>query len=257
MSTPLTGPGGEGAEPTHSFWWRWLNVYVSPGAAFRDIVRKPSFILPLLAVVLAGPVVTEVMWARIGVERIIRRSFELSGRAAAIDPEQMQRAIEGAVRSGAWTIQTSGLALQPVFLTISMLVVAGIGFALLNGLFGERLDYRSNNTAVAVSCYAFLPSIVGSLMTLAVILLRDPQRFNPNNPIPSNIGYFLNPLETSRTLLALATSLDVLGLWTVVLLGIGFSAMTGGRVKASRATLPFLGLWLVWVLGKVGLAAIT
>jgi ABC-type iron transport system FetAB permease component len=257
MEAPSVEAGADAPKPTHSFWWRWLNVYISPGEAFQDVARKPSFITPLLAVVLAGPIVTEAMMARIGIEGIIRKSFEMSGRARAMDPEQLRRAVEGAVRSGAATIHLSGLVLQPAIQMIFMLVVAGIGFALLNGLFGERLDYRSNNTAVAVSCYAFLPSIVGSLTTLAVILLGDPQHFNPNNPIPSNVGYFLNPLETSRAFQALATSLDVLGLWTVVLLGIGFAAMAGRRVKASRVTLPFLGLWLVWVLGKVGLAALT
>ena len=73
---------------------------------------------------------------------------------------------------------------------------------------------------------------------------------------PTNVGFFLNPLETSKPLLALASSFDLFTIWFVVLLGIGFSQATGGKVKVRTIFLVYFGLWMIWVLGKVGLAAI-
>ena len=93
-------------------------------------------------------------------------------------------------------------------------------------------------------------------MVLPMILFGDVEHFNPNNPAPTNLGFFLNPLETSKPLLSLASSFDLFTIWFVILLGIGFSQATGGKVKARSVFLVYFGLWMVWVLGKVGWAAV-
>jgi len=93
-------------------------------------------------------------------------------------------------------------------------------------------------------------------MALAMILFGDLEHFNPENPSPTNVGFFLNPLETSKPLLTFASSFDLFTIWFVVLLGIGFSQATGGKVKALSMSLVYFGLWTIWVLGKVGLAAV-
>jgi hypothetical protein len=47
-------------------------------------------------------------------------------------------------------------------------------------------------------------------------------------------GAFLNPLEANKALYALASSLDVVTIWTLVLLGMGTAIVAG--VKRTRAT---------------------
>jgi hypothetical protein len=89
-----------------------------------------------------------------------------------------------------------------------------------------------------------------------IIFFGDPDRFNPNNPMPTNPGFFMNPLETSKPLLAFAGSLDLFSFWFIALLGIGYSAASGGKVKAFSISALFFGCWLVFVLIRVGFALV-
>ena len=93
MGTPMAEAGPGSAERAHSFWWRWLNVYISPGEAFQDIARKPEFIFPLIVGVVGALAVIETMLGKIGAAQIIRTSLEQSGRATNMTADQMQQAI--------------------------------------------------------------------------------------------------------------------------------------------------------------------
>ncbi len=74
-------------EPPKSFAARFAGVFFSPGATFADIARKPDFIPPLVAGILASMVVTETMLWKIGMERIMRQQIEHSSRGATMTPE--------------------------------------------------------------------------------------------------------------------------------------------------------------------------
>lgn len=239
----------EELQPARSFWSRWMGVYFSPGDTFQDISRKPDFIFPLLVTVLSAVAITETMLAKVGMERIIRNSIEMSGRAAKMSAEQIQQAVDQGKGIGGILAHVAGVVGAPIYL----LIVAAVGLALVNAIFGSPISFKK---AFSVACYASLSGFIGALMALAMILFGDLERFNPDNPSPTNVGFFLNPLETSKPLLTFASSLDLFTIWFVVLLGIGFSQATGGKVKASTIFLVYFGLWMIWVLGKVGLAAI-
>ncbi len=164
-----------------------------------------------------------------------------------MSPEQLERAATQGAQIGAIIAHVSGV-LAPV---IIVLVVAGVGLLVVNAIFGAQVPFR---TAFAVTCYANLVAVVGSIMAVAVILFGDPEHFDAQSPVPSNPGFFLNPLETPKPLLALASSFDVFTLWSMGLLGLGFSEATGQKVKPLSVFFTFFGLWMIWVLGKMGLA---
>lgn len=250
MSTPDMSPPVAQPLPTESFVSRFVGIFFSPGETFADVVRAPNFIPPLVALVVATVAVTETMLAKIGMERIVRASIEQSKNASSMTPEQMRQAVEQGARIGSIMVHISGFLGLPIFL----LIIAGIGLLIVNAIFGAQTDFK---TAFAVCCYADLVGIVGVVMALAVILGGDPEHFNAQNMMPSNPGFFLNPLETSKPVLALASSFDIFSLWFMALLGIGFSAATRGKVKPLPIFSTYLGLWMIYVLGKVGLAMLT
>ncbi len=247
MSTPVFPIAVDELPPRKSFPARFAGVFLSPGSTFTDIVRKPDFLAPLIAAVVAAVAVTETMLAKIGMERIVRASIDQSSRASSMSPEKVQQAIEQGARFGAIIAHISGLVGVPMV----VLILAGLGLAILNGIFGQQVNFK---TALSVVCYANLTSVLGALMAVALILFGDPEHFNPQNFIPSNVGFFLDPHEVSKPLYALAGSIDIFTIWLLVLLGIGFSEATGRRVKALSVFLSYFGLWVIWVLGKMGLA---
>jgi hypothetical protein len=245
ISDPVEVPlEAERLEPM-SFGARFAGIFLSPGSTFVDIVRKPGWLAPMLALVAPVVLFTEAMLWRIGMDRIIRMWFEQSPRAAQMAPEQVEQAVTQGARIGAIFTHAGALLGTPIF----MLIVAGLGLLIVNAIFGKDLEFP---VAFSVTCYSHLPSILASLMGLAMIFLGDVERFNVQNPIPTNPGFFLNPLETSKPLYVLASSLDIFTIWFLVLLGIGFSAATGRKVKSSSIFACFAGLWIVWVLIKLG-----
>ncbi len=102
--------------------------------------------------------------------------------------------------------------------------------------------------------FASLPTIVKTLLgTIVIFAGAAPESFNIKNFAPTNIGAFLNPMETNKALYALASSLDIVTIWTLVLLGMG-TAIVAGVKRASGYTAVF-GWWAIFTLISVGWAA--
>jgi hypothetical protein len=246
MSTTIAAPRPS-ETPSKPFLSRFCGVYFSPGEAFEDIVRKPSFLAPLVTLIMASLAVTETMLVKIGMQRIIRISLEQGGQAAKMSPEQLDKAVQGGATVGIVFAHAFAVLGTPVFL----LIVAGIGLGIINAIFGARASFK---TTFSVSCYASLVNVLGALMGIVMILFGDTERFNIQNPVPSNLGFFLNQAETSKPVYSLAGSVDFLSLWLIVLLGIGMSRAAQGKVKSATVSVIYLGMWLIWVLGKAGLS---
>jgi len=248
MGDAIVSPA-EPEAPALSFPERLLGVFISPGETFEDVARKPDFWAPLITLVLAAVAVTETMLWKIGMERIVRKQLEQSSRASSMTPDQIDQAVHQGAKFGTIIAHVAGVVGVPIVL----LVLAGIGILIVNLIFGARVNFKRVFSLVS---YANLVSLLGSLMAIAVILFGDPDQFNSQNPVPSNIGFFLHTDQVSKPLYAVASSADFLTVWMIILLGVGLSKGTGGKVKASSIILVYVGLWILWILAKVGLSMI-
>lgn len=250
MGETLIAPPLPEDHPEDSFFSRIPKIFFSPQQAFESIVRRPDFLAPLITMTVAGYIIIEAMLQKIGVERIIRRSLELSGKAAQMGPEQVDRAVHGAATVTAVIMRVAGLLGVPIYL----LVFAATGLFIVNVLFGASADFKK---CFSVVCYANLVGIVGMVLALVMILLGDPEQVNPDNFVPTTVGFFLNPQEISKPLYVIASSFDVFRVWFVVLSSLGLSVATGKKVRTTAILLTYLGIWLVLVLVHAGYAALT
>jgi uncharacterized membrane protein YGL010W len=248
VSSPVSVPP-EAESPPMSFPERFLGVFISPGPTFEDIARRPGFIAPLIVAIVSGLVILETMLFKIGMGRMIRQSLEQSGQAAKMSADQL----EGAVRTGATVGTVFAHVGVVVFGPAMLLILAALGLGILVLIYGAPAKFKA---VFSATCYANLVGVLGVLMGVALILFGDPEHFNAQNPIPSNVGFFLNPLETSKPLYSLAGSADILWIWTMVLMAMGWSRVSGGKAKTLPVFLALAGIWLIWVLGKMGFAAI-
>lgn len=233
-----------------SFLERFLGVFIEPGAVFEDIARKPDFLAPLVLLILVSIAVTETMLAKIGMARIIHSQIVQSGRAANLSPEQIGHVVQTQAAIASAIAHVSALVAVPIFLA----AVAGIGLLVLNGIFGAHAGFKK---VFSVACYADLVSVLGSVMAIAVMLFGDPDHFNPGSVAPTNLGFFLNPQTTSHTVMALASSFDIFILWFLILLAIGLSRVSKQAVKSRSIFFIYFGLWMLLVMVRVGLAALT
>lgn len=241
--------GAPATPPALSFPERLFGVFMSPAETLADVARKPGFWAPLITIIVCSVAVVETMLRKIGVERIVRSSIEQSGQASRLTPSQ----VEQAVRQSAPIVAIAshvGAVLGPPFI---LLLLAVLGLLIVNLILGGHLGFKA---VFSLVCYANLVSLLSSLMAVLVILFGDPDHLNPQNPVPTNLAFFLNQAQVSKRLYTLATSADIFTLWVLVLVAVGLSEGTERKVKPQHIFLVYAGFWAVWILIKLGLASL-
>ena len=148
---------------------------------------------------------------------------------------------------------TEGIfAAFPIFALIVDAAIAGVLLATINFGFGGKATFWE---AFAVTWYGGLPGLIKVVLGIAALLAGlAPETFNSRNFAGTNIGYYLNQEETPKALYSLATSLDALTIWTLVLVSIGISIVAG--TKRSSGYIAVFAWWALLILGGAGIAAI-
>jgi len=70
----------------------------------------------------------------------------------------------------------------------------------------------------------------------------------------TNPAYFMDP-ASNKFLYGMVSALDVISIWTIVLLGIGFACTS--KVKRSTAIIVVTVWYLLWKVGSAGLASLS
>jgi len=246
-------PGAAPEGSSLSQWQRVTKTFTAPSKTFEDIKRgNQSWWLPFVILAVVGYIFLAAVAFEIGMQQVVDNQMHLNPKAeeklAQVPPDarEMSNKISLYVTEGA-------------FIANPALVLAGIAllslglWGTINFVFGGKATYGG---IFSVWMFASLPSIIKPILgTIVIFAGTDPETFNIKNFAPTNIGAFLNPLETNKTLYALATSLDAVTIWMLVLLGIGTAIVAG--VKRSSGYIAVFGWWAIIVLVGVGWALAT
>ncbi len=234
-----------------SQWQRVANTFTAPAKTFEDIKRGNwSWWLPFVLLAVVGYILFAAVDQRIGLQQVLDNQIHMNPRAQAqleqATPEQRQKSNQfwlGFTEVSFIAAPVIGLA----YLAILSLVLLGT----INFAFGGKAKFGS---IFAVYYYAWLPQLLKALLGIVVIYAGEaPESFNVKNFAPTNIGAFLDPTDTNKALYALATSLDAVTIWTLVLLSIGVAAVAG--VKRSSGYIAVFGWWvIVVIIGVIGAA---
>jgi hypothetical protein len=92
------------------------------------------------------------------------------------------------------------------------------------------------------------------LGTIALYAGALPDAFDPKNPAGTNLGYYLSQQDTPFTLYTLATNIDVLAIWCMVVTAIGVAVVAG--TKRGAGYIAVFGWWAIMLVFSLGMAAI-
>jgi hypothetical protein len=241
------------AEPVAglSQWQRVFCIFTAPSKTFNDIkAGHKSWWLPFLIYVLLGYLFFGAVYTKIGMRQAVENQIHLSPKSEAqmanLPPDRRETQMKIAV------YVTEGIFLAtPVFLLLGVAVLSLGLWGTINFGFGGKATFGSIFTAWM---YAALPSVIKTLLGIVVIYAGTaPESFNLKNFAPTNVAAFLSPTDTNAALYKLLTSVDVITIWTLVLLGIGTAIVAG--VKRSSGYIAVFGWWILFVLIGVGWAA--
>jgi hypothetical protein len=226
---------------------RVVDTFVAPSKAFIDLRRSANWLIPFVLLSIASIALVVVVDKKLGMEKAVENQMALQPKAAArldqLPPEQRAAQIQTAVK-----ITRIISYAYPVLLLIILAIIAAVLMATFNFGFGAELTF---NQCLAVSMYASLPGILKALIAMLVIGLGGGEGFTFQNPVASNLGALVDP--SSHFLYSIATSLDIITIWTLVLTGLGFSCLT--KVKRGTCLGVVFGWWAVVVLAGAGIGA--
>jgi hypothetical protein len=252
MSDPEVQPVAVPA-PGLSQLQRVSNVFTAPSKTFEDIKRgNKSWWMPFIIFTLVGYILFAAVVTKIGMQQVVDNQIHLNPKQeeklAQAPPEQREMSAKISLYI------TEGIFIANPLLLLAILALGSLGlWGTINFAFGGKASYGS---IFAVWMYAGLPGILKVLLGVIVIFAGTaPESFNIKNYAPTNLGAFLNPLETNAALYSLASAIDITTIWTLVLLGIG-TAMVAG-VKRTSGYIAVFGWWAIFVIIGVGIAAVT
>ena len=242
-TTPIPVPE---AQASVSPFGRIIGVFFSPKSTFEDVVRKPSWLLPVALLTLLSIGVSLAINQRINWREYASQQIEKDPRAADLSADDKERRIEMGAKISPVITYVFG-ALGPILLVLVITLILWGSYSLLAGI------STNFETSFAITSHAFLTGLVSSPLFILVLYLRQPGTVDLQNPIAANLGAFL-PEDSAKWLLALGKNLDLFAIWSLVLLAIGFSAVNPKKLKGGTSYAVAFGVWGTYVLLRVGLA---
>lgn len=228
---------------------RIVDTFVAPSKTFTDIRRNASWWVPWLLMSIFGLAMVFVVDKKLGMDTAYENQLRLS-------PKQMDKIDSMPADQKAKAVQLGATITRyfaygsPLLTIVFVGILAGVLMATFNFGFGAEVKFQQ---AMAISMYAFLPSILKSLIAIGVVGMGAAEGFTFQNPVASNLGGLVDP-NSSHFLYAALSAIDAFNIWILVLTGIGYACVT--RVKRGTCMAVVFGWWVVVTLVGAGVGAL-
>ncbi|HTW32822.1 MAG TPA: YIP1 family protein [Candidatus Sulfotelmatobacter sp.] len=239
------------APPPMSEPARIINTFIAPSKTFTDLRRSASWWGPWILIAIFSMAFIFTLGKQIGFEQISKNQIEHSKRADAFDKlpaDQQAKQLQLSSKIFSYFAYGSPLMILFYFLvaTVALWATFNIG-AGAETTFGQ---------AYGIVMYASLPSIVGAILGIVSVFAGvNPESFDINNPVGTNLAYYLDPETTGKFLRGMASAVDVISIWSIILIGIGFACTS--KVKRSTAIIIVAVWFLAFKLVTSGLATLS
>lgn len=213
-----------------------FGLYFEPKASFLNIVKRPTFWVPLVLSVVIQIAFTGLWLSKMDMMEFLRNQAEAAGKPFQAPPSQAM----GFIRGTFWAI---AVLAGPIFSVLSSAVY----------LFIFRFFYASEVTfkqCMAIITHTFFAlGLITTPLMVIVFSLKGDWNLNPQELIPANLTLLVAKDAVAKWIWALLGSVDLFSFWILFLLSVGFG------VAAKRPTASALwGVatpWAVIVIIKV------
>lgn len=210
---------------------RLSGMVFNPGETLRDILARPYCLAAALAAIAVTLVTTVLILPK--VQAFSAWQIE-SAAPGTVNPEDIAVYVTGASIGGA--------LIAPVVIWL----VWALALKFLNMFAGNRVSF---GRFFAVSVYAYVPMLLGGLVTAVMIMLSRAE----NLPYVTTSLAALFPGMEIGFVYMLLTRVDPFTLWTIALLGIGGAQAMQVSIRTTVGYL--LVLYVLYTLASAGLGA--
>ena len=247
---PPTADSRTSTAPSMSTAETLTGIFFEPGSTFEALRARPRFLFAALIITIVVAAFSYLFIQRVGYEEIARAQLE--ARAANMDPEQRDRALEMQSRP---VFKALAYGAPIIFVPI-MLALGGLLYLLGTMAMGGSVSYKQ---ALSVWTYASLPpSVLLMLGNILMLFLRSQDDIDPvkdnRGLMQGNPGVLVD--GTTHPILATALSaIDVFSIYGLFLAALGLRKVS--RLSAGAAWGIVLTIWLFGIVFRILLASIT
>ena len=228
---------------------RVVDTFIAPTKTFTDIRRNASWIVPWILMSIVGLsmvfVIDKKLTMETAYENQLRQSPKQMDKIDSLPADQKAKAMQ----LGANITRYFGYG-SPILTLVLVGIMAAVLMATFNFGFGAEVKFMQ---AMAISMYAFLPTVIKTLIATVLVGIGAAEGFTFQNPVASNLGGLADP-TSSHFLYSVLSAIDVFNIWVLVLTGIGYSCVT--RVKRGTCMGVVFGWWAVVTLVGAGIGAL-
>jgi Yip1 domain len=235
------------AAPKKSVFERITGVFFAPEETFADIARKPDVIWPLVILTVVAIISAILITPRMDLDAMMSYQAEVMQKK---NPNMSDADIERMAPFVKATSKVMGY-ISPILMIAGYVLIAVVLWGAFRLMGGEG-DFKQ---AFSTTLWAHFPRMVlGAIIGTVIVMLRgsvDPMQIAT---VIKTSPAFIADFKEQPVLYALLASFDIFALWTLFLLGVGFSKVS--RLSKGKSFAIVISLWLVIVLFKVGMAAL-
>jgi hypothetical protein len=239
---------GTGTEPQLSPVARIIGIFYRPRATFEDIARRPTFLLPMLLVILAAAATGLLLEQKANWPEYERQTEQANPAFSRLSKGEQDAYLARRIESDekyAWIT----LWVQVPVLEVCAAFFYWLAFV---AMAGAKLRFK---TAFAVEAYSLLPYAIGFVVWTIALVPKAPASLTNFRLLRTGLSSYLSP-SAPAWLQILGGSIELFWFWTMILTAIGFATATMPAVAKRTAWLIVFGLWLAFVAAKVGWATI-
>ena len=225
-----------------SFLNRLQGTYFSPRETFEDVGRAPRILVPIVVLVIISLLGTFFIFSGVDIESLMISQLENAVDQGRITQEQMDQQLSMMSRFSG-VIKIFLIVIGAVSSIIVTLILAGYA-KLFSAITGAVNGFKA---LLSVSLYVMIAiSIVQSVLLIIIIQIKGTGELNLNNInsiLATNLGAilagFLGNDALPTFIMKLFESVEIFAIWTIVLLSIGYAAVSKKMKKNTPA------VWLV------------
>lgn len=245
---------GQTSAATMSMPETLTSIFFEPERVFESLRERPRFLVAAIICIAAFMSFNFTFFQRIGFENVIRAEMEANPQAAQLSQEQKDKSLEFQTKPAFKAVRL----LSPI-LVFAIFFAAGAALYLLGAIaMGGRMNFKQ---AVSVWTYASLPpTLLMMLINFVLLFVAPPEddlsimRGARRGLVHANLGLLVDA-SASPVLSTMLGSFDVLSFYGLFLGALGLRKVA--RMSAGAAWGAVIALWIVGMLLKVGIAAVT
>ncbi len=227
-----------------------VKVLWSPGEAMFLISKTPRVLAPLVFLSVCALAVSVVTSVKVDTGELILRTIQRSPQLSRMPQEVQGQIIAQANSTGA---KVRSYAAAVVFPTAVTLLIAGVFFGLFT-IVGREGGFKG---FFAVTAFAFIPTVFSQIVHLLTLFVVPSSSIMLDELGSLSPAVFLDRDAVSPVLFAAAGRVDVVTIWVLILLVIGYGFLVSKGVSAAVRSAVVVTPFLLYTGFRLAIAYLT